>query len=263
MPRDLTGFLWLLKLGALANLYFLADTFALAGGADPHIVVPAQILFAVSAHRCLFPNRYEDDVVLHDSFLSSTFVTRVLATFVEIAWIHQLAHVLRVLDAGQTGWVTAFSWWMVVQVVVSQGFVWGAILTGRLSLYFFEEAGWAVIFVLNTVASAYLYGMYGTLDAAGDARLLLQLNLLFGAVYLPWQVVHLRALRADALASVSPAARDGGTIRDRLRRSLHDRKRATDAASWGGWIGLVWMAAYWAVLIPPWVHQIVRVLGTR
>ena len=45
---------------------------------------------------------------------------------------------------------------MVVQVVISQGFVWGAILTERLALYFYEELGWAIIFAANTIASAYL-----------------------------------------------------------------------------------------------------------
>jgi len=39
-------FLWLLKLGALFNLYVLARTFELpAGSVDPRIVVPARIFF--------------------------------------------------------------------------------------------------------------------------------------------------------------------------------------------------------------------------
>ena len=108
MPNDFTLFLWLLKLGALVNLYFLANTFALGPGeTDPHIVVPAQILFAVSGYRCLFPNRYKDNVVLHESPLSSTLVTRVLATFVEVAWIYQFSHVLRMLNVEDVGWVDA------------------------------------------------------------------------------------------------------------------------------------------------------------
>lgn len=263
MPNDFTLFLWLLKLGALVNLYFLANTFALGPGeTDPHIVVPAQILFAVSGYRCLFPNRYKDNVVLHESPLSSTLVTRVLATFVEIAWIYQFSHVLRMLNVEDVGWVDALSWWMVFQVVLSQVFVWGAILTGRLSLYFYEELGWAVIFIANTIASAYLYG---TLDSLGDSGILLQLNLLFGIVYLPWQLIHLRALRAEAttsdgFAEASAPLTRGGVVR-RLHDSLHQRKRATDAASWGGLVGLTWMTAYWATVIPMWVHQVVQILG--
>src|SRR5262245_47470655 len=94
--RDYTVVLWLLKLGALPNLYFLSRT--ATANADPWVVVPARIFFAVSLYRCLFPVRYEHNVVLHDSRLSSIFATRVLATFAEVAYIFLLARVLRVLN---------------------------------------------------------------------------------------------------------------------------------------------------------------------
>ena len=257
MPADFTTLLWLLKLGALINLYFLANTFQLPpGAADPHIVIPAQILFAVSAYRCLFPNRYKDNVVLHDTLLSSTLVTRLLATFVEVAWIYQFSYVLRLLNVDGVGWVDALSWLMVGQVVISQGFVWGAILSGRLVLYFYEELGWAVIFAANTVASACLYW---TVDALAGREVLLQLNLLFGLVYLPWQFIHLRALRADAKTSDESEALTWEVLASGLRRALHETNRATDAASWGGLVGLIWMVAYWASLIPLWVHEVVMV----
>ena len=71
MLRDYTVVLWLLKLGSLINLYFLVSTRLLASGdPDTYIVLPAQILFAVSAYRCLFPVRYEHNVVFHDSIFS-------------------------------------------------------------------------------------------------------------------------------------------------------------------------------------------------
>jgi hypothetical protein len=224
-----------------------------------NFVIPAQILFAVSGYRCLFPNRYKDNVVLHASPLSSTLVTRVLATFAEVAWIYQFSHVIRLLNLEHAGWVDVLSWLMVFQVVISQLFVWGAILTGRLALYFYEELGWAVIFVANTIASAYLYL---TVDGLGDRETLLQLNLLFGLVYLPWQLIHLRALRADARKrdeSTEPAPPVTRRLVSRnLHRSLHQRNRATDAASWGGLVGLTWMTAYWATLIPMWVYEVVQ-----
>ncbi len=94
MLANFSTLLWLLKLGALVNLYFLYDTHARwSRDADAHIIVPAMILFVVSGYRCLFPNRYKDNVVFHDSRLSSIFVTRVLATFVEVAYIYQFSHV--------------------------------------------------------------------------------------------------------------------------------------------------------------------------
>jgi hypothetical protein len=254
---DLTLFLWLLKLGALVNLYFLANTFTLPVDVNhAQIVIPAQILFAVSAYRCLFPNRYKDNVVLHDTLLSSTLITRLLATFVEVAWIYQFSYVIRLLNVGGVGWVDALSWLMVVQVVISQGFVWGAILSGRLALYFYEELGWAVIFAANTLANAFLYW---TVDSLGEREVLIQLNLLFGLIYLPWQFIHLRALRADAKTSEESEALTSETLATRLRRALHETNRSTDAASWGGLVGLTWMTAYWASLIPLWVYEVVRV----
>jgi hypothetical protein len=85
-------------------------------------------------------------------------------------------------------------------------------------------------------------------------------------VYLPWQLIHLRALRADAREldeAVAPNTRvTRQLVAGRLRRSLFERNRATDAASWGGLVGLTWMTAYWAALIPVWVHQVVRVVGS-
>ena len=261
MPRfqDFTVFFWLLKLGALVNLYFLANTFVPPGNsADPHLLVPARILFAVSAFRCLFPNQYKGNVVFHDTPLSSIFLTRLFATFAEVAFIYQLSLVLRLLNVDRLAWVDALSWLMVVQVVISQLFVWGAILTGRLALYFWEEFGWAILVAANAVASL---GLYANRAALGDASVLLYVNLLFGVVYLSWQVANLRLQAADA-------RRVGETLRPRisaswsllgegLRRSLSERKRTTDATAWGGLVGLLWMTGYFATLLPLWANQIV------
>jgi hypothetical protein len=249
--------LWLLKLGALVNLYLIARTLGLPTF-DLHVVVPALILLAVSAFRCLFPNRYVHNVVFHDSAFSSIFATRLLATFAEVAYIYQFSYVLRVLNVESLRWIDGLSWLMVAQVVISQGFVWIAILTRRLGLYFYEELGWLTIFAANTIASAWLYA---TTDAPGDGRILLQLNLLFGACYLPWQVFHLRSLRVGARTDAERA--EPVRWEQGLRDSIYERQRRTDAAAWGGFIGLTWMVAYWATVIPVWVHYVARVVSAR
>jgi hypothetical protein len=273
MFNDFTIFLWLLKLGVLINLYFLANSFGLSLDShaisldshapspermDAHIVVPAQILFAVSAYRCLFPVWYKDNIVFHDAAFSSIFLTRLLATFAEVAFIYQFSHVIRVLNLDQVGWVNALSWLMVIQVVISQGFVWGAILTERLPLYFYEELGWLIIFAANTIASAYLYA---SVETFGRGEILIQLNLLFGLVYLPWQFVHLGVLRADAKRGEETQAPrtpvSWSQLSKGLSRSLHVRNRRSDAQAWGRLVGLTWMVSYWATLIPMWVNQIV------
>ena len=265
MFHDYTVVLWLLKLGALINLYFLVNTRLLASGdPDAYIVLPAQILFAVSGYRCLFPVRYEHNVVFHDSIFSSIFVTRLFATFSEIAYIFLFSHVLRLLNVDHVEWVNVLSWLMVAQVVISQGFVWAAILTEDLKLYYYEELGWFLIFVANTIASAYLYLSVGGL---GDRDVLLKLNLLFGVVYLPWQVIHLSSLRADSRRDSGRTEAGSQSIWMRLesglKRAVQVKTRRTDAASWGGFIGLTWMTAYWATLIPMWVYYIARALSPR
>ena len=259
MPSDFRILLWLLKLGALVNVYFIANLLALATP-DPHVFVPGLILLAVSAFRCLFPNRYLDNVVFHDSPLSSIFLTRVLATLSEVAYIYEFSYVIRVLNVDQASWVNGLSWLTVVQVVISQGFVWSAILTKRLDLYFYEELGWLIIFVANTTASAFLYA---AIDTPGDGLILLRLNLLFGAVYLPWQVFHLRALRTEARVAPGSGAAAPVGWREGLRDAIHQRNRRTDAGAWGGIIGLTWMVAYWASLIPLWVHHVASVVSAR
>jgi len=250
-----------LKLGAIVNLYFLAMTLG-SGDADPYIVLPALILFAVSGYRCLYPVRYEHDVVFHDSLFSSIFVTRLLATFAEIAWIFLFAYVLRLFNLNHVEWVTALSWLMVAQVVISQCFVWTAILTERLELYFYEESGWLLIFTANAIASAYLYMTVG--GALGGREALLLLSVLFGIAYLPFETAHLASLRAEIRRNPTPAETAAMPILMRLAtgltRSMMVKNRRTDAASWGGFVGITWMIGYCATLIPLWMYYIVTVL---
>ena len=46
-----------------------------------------------------------------------------------------------------------------------------------------------------------------------------------------------------------------------LRRALRERHRTTDATAWGGVVGLLWMAGYFATLLPLWANQIVAVFS--
>jgi hypothetical protein len=263
MFNDFSVFLWLLKLGSILNIYFLAVTFTLPLTAvDSHILIPARILFAVSAYRCLFPVYYKDNIVFHDSPFSSIFLTRLFATFSEITFIYLFSHVLRIINVNHVEWVFTLSWLMVIQVVISQCFVWGAMLTRRLMLYFYEELGWVIIFAYNTIASAYLYL---TVDTLGDMKILLRLNLLFGVVYLSWQFFNLRVLLADARQQSRQAVEgvDWKHVWEGLARSIRVKNQTRDARAWGGWIGLTWMIGYWATLIPMWVNQIVVVFSRR
>ena len=259
MVRDLTAFLWLLKLGALPNLYFLARTVGL--DAEMSVVVPALIFFAVSAYRCLWPVRYEHYIVLHTSIVSSVFATRALATLAEVAYAWLLARVLLQLNVAHVGWVNGVAWLMVLQIVVCQAFVWLAILGERFQLYFYEELGWIFMYVENTLVSAYLLL---TADLPAGGTLLLQWNVVFGVPYVPFQVANLRAVWVQARKQGAAAA--PWTL-ERLatgaRRAIQVKNRRTDGESWGGIVGVMWMTGYWAVVLPLWVYAIARVLGAH
>ncbi len=248
----------MLKLGALVNLYFFIGALGIAG-ADSFVAVPAELLFAVSGYRCLFPVRYEHNIVFHDSIFSSIFATRFLATFSEVAYIFMFSHVLRVLNVDRVEWIVILSWLMVAQVVISQCLVWTAILLDDFGFYFWEEVGWFFIYAANAIASLCLIL---TTDAVGGRRILLILNLIFAALYLPWQFLNLRGLRTEAREQ---RIRGHGRIRltDGLRRAILEKNRRTDSASWGGTIGLTWMTAYWATLLPMWTYYIVIVLSSH
>src|SRR5215510_466228 len=115
MFNDFTVFLWLLKFGTLINVFFLANTYRFPLVAvDSHILIPTRILFAVSAYRCFFPVQYKDNVVFHNSPFSSIFLTRLFATFSEIAYIYLLSHVLRLMNTDHVGWINIVSWLMVL-----------------------------------------------------------------------------------------------------------------------------------------------------
>ena len=129
-------------------------------------------------------------------------------------------------------------------------------LTERLELYSFEELGWLLIFTANTAAATYLYL---AMDVHGGRQALLVTSLVFGAGYLPFQLIHLRGLRAAATkggSAQSPRLAEG------LKHSISMKNRRTDAAAWGGWVGLLWMTGYWATLIPVWVYCNVVVFST-
>ena len=260
MHGDLAPFLHALKIGVATNLAFAVHALGLpAAEHDAPLVFLATVLFVVSAWRCAFPNRYEGNVVLHDTVLASAFVTRVLATFSEVAYVAFFALALTRLDpVGRPG-IQAIAIAMVAAATISQGFVWTAILTGRYRLYVYEEIGWLLLFAGHTAGAAWLFAAGPATDAA---RLLLILSLIFGGVYLPWQGFHLRFLLTEARAQEEgpPPATARTPIASRVRAALFSRRRTTSSEAWGGLIGVTWMAAYWVLVIPIWMHVVLRIL---
>ena len=258
MRADFAGVLWALKFGAVTNALLIVSLLS-TPRAEGTVLAPALVLLSVSAFRCVFPNRYRGQVVLHDTVFSSIFWTRVLATLAEVGFIFLLSLLLRSSRIDGGGGVAVLSGSMVGLVVVAQGLVWRAILTQRAIWFFYEEICWFLIFVANTLASAVL--IVGGAASETNGAMLLDWNLVFGAFYLPWQVFHLRALWREALPGAAPSGPRAKPWREGLRDARCRRARHTDAAAWGGVIGAVWMVAYWAAVIPVWVHQVALALS--
>ena len=259
----------LLVLGALSNLWLLRRTIGFRG-VPPEAQLPALVFCAVNAFRCAFPNRYNGNIVWRDTPLSSIFLTRVLATLAELAWVAQLGWYVRELCRGEGsdgaapvgplvgGVVGGAAWLMVALCAAAQGFVWLALLLETERLMWFEEALWAAIFVLNTAASAALLET-GAADAAtGDRGRGVVISLAFALPYLVFQLVfHLPHIAWDgggsgggggggALSLVSL-----GQLRRGAERALFVRKQSNLASAWGGVVGTIWMWVYWVVL-PLW-----------
>lgn len=255
--------LWCLKIGIVTNLFLFFKTLSEPfSSVDVYLLAPAQLLFLISAYRCLFPNNYSKKIVLHDTFFSSIFLTRFLVTFVEIAYIYQFSYVLRLINDDQFLIVDLLSWIMVLQVSISQFFVWSAILFNEENLYFYEELGWFVIFSINTILSIFLY-FFAEINST--QVVLLVISTIFGFLYLPWQVIHIRMIkrrvRQMSQSEGSLPAFKKEIFFKGLRKSLYERIKLTDYDSWGGWVGMTWMYNYWIILIPGWMFYIVYIFS--
>jgi hypothetical protein len=90
----------------------------------------------------------------------------------------------------------------------------------------------------NAMAAAHLYLIT---DMHGGRQALLVTSLVFGARYLPFQLIHLRGLRAAATKSGSAQSR---RLAEGVKQSILVKSRRTDAAAWGGWVGVLWMIGY-------------------
>ena len=247
-----------LRVGVFSNLilFFLTLNYV-NNDVDPFIMIPTQILLVVSAYRCLFPVNYASKAVILDSIFSSVFITRFVVTVVEIVYIYAFSQVIRIINADQFLIVDIFSWIMVAQVIVSQFFCWGAILIKYERLYFYEELGWFIIFLCNAIASAILF----SLDLTSGHYTLLILNLIFGALYLPWQVFHLKSItnRINRDDNIKQQVFDlnSNKVLGELQKSFQERKLSFDQSDWGGVVGMMWMYGYWILIIPVWMFFII------
>ena len=251
-------FLQGLRIGVVSNLFLLWTSLTMANiNNDLFLVVPAIVLISVSAFRCLFPVNYASKSVIIDTIFSSVFVTRFLVTIVEVTYIYMFSYVLRIINSDQYMLVNLVSWLMVIQVITSQFFCWGAILLKYERFYFYEEFGWFVIFFINTILSIVLL----SLDLSNAHYSLIIINIVFGVLYLPWQILHLKSITKRINSNPEIKAQefiiDLSKIKYELKSSINDRKVSFDSNDWGGVVGMMWMYGYWILLIPVWMFYII------
>jgi hypothetical protein len=119
-------------LGLFTNMGLLYMTFNLHPDVPCDILFTAQVFIAVAAFRCTFPNRYNECVVLHDTWLSSIWMTRFIATFSEVFWLYQLSYLNRDLNAirgnGALVWIDMASLLMVFLCCFAQCCVWASFI---------------------------------------------------------------------------------------------------------------------------------------
>ena len=252
------SFFMLLKIGGILNLFFFSKTLNPSlKNLDVHFLIPAQIFFIVSAFRCFYPVHYTTNTALHNSYFSSVFLTRLLATFSEIAYIYQFSHLIRFLNINHVPIIDLLSWLMVIQVIISQFYVWQAILTKIQKFYFYEEFGWAIIFILNTTSNIILFFITEPLN---EHMLLIQLNLVFGFIYLPWQFFHLKSIKSRSKLQQNKkttSIMSWKILKTGLIESFQIKIISDESKYWGGMIGLTWMLCYWATMIPIWIYVII------
>lgn len=256
--------------GAFTNAWCLYKTQSLHEDVPNSILIPAQVFIAVCGYRCIFPNRYNACVVLHDTMFSSIWITRFLATFSETFWLYQLHCLAMDLNAIRPGgpllWIDALARVIFFLVCFAQCCVWSSFIFETDILMWYEEANWAVMFVLNSAINLWFL-VSGDMFSSTDPRWsCVWLSLVFGVIYLPWQIGgHLPYINSLERQEQRKKERLDVSLRQVKKgclRALFHRKPTTLAEDWGGSIGAFWMFGYW-ILEPFWLLYVAYTYSER
>ena len=247
-----------LVIGAFTNagLIWWSQTFDDAVPAK--ILVTAQVFAAICGYRCIFPNRYNGCVVLRDNILSSIAITRIMATFAEMFLLYQLSVIAtdlnHIREDGLQVWIDFFAWTMVISDAIAQCCVWSSLVLETDILMWYEEANWALMFTLNTIINLF-YFFSGDYQQSDPRWQCIWLSLLFGAIYLPWQIgLHLPMINSDERKKARKQEKTEISCEQVSRgcfRAWFHRKPSQKYKDWGRGVGAFWMFGYW-ILEPIW-----------
>lgn len=119
----------------------------------PWVLWLSGIYVLVCAFRSFLPRIDLERICLVESWLSSMFIGRTLATVAELAFIIQCAILLREAGLGTKIKPLVFiAWLLVPMIVVAESFSWYAILTTNYFGSVVEESLWAVAGALLVVS---------------------------------------------------------------------------------------------------------------
>jgi hypothetical protein len=131
---------------------------------------------------------------------------------------------------------------------VAQCLVWSSLLLQTDSLMWFEEALWAAMFVINSAINVAFH-------AAGQSSTLISLSLVFGTLYLPWQLgLHLPSIASRGDPPLVGAV-SWARVKKGAAKAAFEQRQSKDSGDWGWMVGAVWMSAYW-ILMPLWMVMI-------
>ena len=199
------------------------------------------------AFRSVLPRADVQRICLFDTWLSSVFVGRSVATVAEIAFAAQWAIILHQLGTMTGADLTVAAAWVIVPlIVIAECFSWHAVLTTKYLNNAIENSIWAVVFFIIGVGLCRLLPEFD-----GAVRAILIVTIVGIAFYLAFLMtvdvpMYMNRWRADVA--------DGNTLLHPLEglRDVRTRWIVThDIAEWKeeiAWMSLYFSLAVWSSL---------------
>jgi hypothetical protein len=247
--------IWWVALGMVSVLNALAwarsarDVVARKSSTDPELYVAIRrqlllsaIFVVVCGFRSFVPRADVQKICLVDSWISSVFVGRSVATIAELAFVAQCALLLGAFaDRAGVRFASAVARVIVPAIAVAETCSWYAVLTTCYAGNIAEESIWALTAALITVALLALRSRSGALKPFLTAAIVC------AAAYVAFMAtvdvpMYISRFRADELAG-----RQYLSLADGLRAAATQWTVTGSIAAWREEIP--WMSLYFSVMV--------------
>ena len=217
-----------------------------ASGVELMLLLSAAYVFGC-AFRSFLPRADVQRICLFDTWLSSVFVGRSVATVAEVAFAAQWAIILHQLGAMTGADTTVNAAWVIVPlIVIAECFSWHAVLTTKYLHNAIENSIWAVVFFIIGVGLCRLVPEFD-----GAVRAILIVTITGIAFYLAFLMtvdvpMYLNRWRAD-VAEGNALLKPLEGLRDVSTRWIVTH----DIAEWKeeiAWMSLYFSLAVWSSL---------------